>query len=75
LVTEELTSKNYKKIYMECCVYILQSIKFGKYFISQTKDLHKRLARHNSGTGGYTARFVPWIIVWFCKKESLKEAM
>jgi len=60
---------------MECWVYILQSIKFGKYYIGQTKDLQKRLARHNAETGGYTARFMPWIIVWYCKKESRKEAM
>lgn len=44
---------------MECWVYMLQSIKFGKYYIGQTKDLQKRLARHNAETGGYTARFMP----------------
>jgi putative endonuclease len=41
-------------------VYIIQSLKDGTYYIGSTRDLTKRLERHNQGRSTYTKGKKPW---------------
>lgn len=45
-------------------VYILNSIKSGKYYIGHTHDLKARLARHNAGRVKSTKYGLPWNVVY-----------
>ncbi|MBI1770197.1 MAG: GIY-YIG nuclease family protein [Bacteroidetes bacterium] len=60
---------------MEFYVYILQSEKDGSFYIGQTNDLIKRLARHNAGSEKYTSKKTPWKIFWNMKVDSRSAAM
>ena len=44
-------------------IYILKSIKNGKYYIGSTRNLEKRLKEHNSGKMKSTKGLIPWEIV------------
>jgi putative endonuclease len=44
-------------------VYILKSLKNGKYYIGQTENIGERIKRHNTGGVKSTRYFVPWEIV------------
>jgi putative endonuclease len=44
-------------------VYLLESVKDGRYYIGQTRDLELRLTYHNSGRSRYTKGKGPWIII------------
>jgi putative endonuclease len=47
-------------------VYILRSINFpDKIYIGKTRNLKKRLAKHNEGGNISTLRYKPWKYVWF----------
>jgi putative endonuclease len=37
-------------------VYILHSARLEKYYVSQTNNLHQRVAKPNSGISSYTSR-------------------
>jgi putative endonuclease len=50
---------------MKFITYILQSVKFGKYYIGHTHDMEDRLVRHNSGLVRSTKKYLPWVIVYF----------
>ena len=45
-------------------VYILKSIKNDRYYIGSTKDIQKRLIKHNNGEVDSTKKFLPWILVF-----------
>jgi len=45
-------------------VYILQSISDGSYYIGYTKNLNKRFLQHNKAKTGYSARKIPWQLVY-----------
>ncbi|MFM2139099.1 MAG: hypothetical protein RJA57_1406 [Bacteroidota bacterium] len=45
-------------------VYILQSLKDGRYYKGQTNDLDRRLNEHNRGEEKSTAPYIPWKLVW-----------
>ena len=45
-------------------VYIIKSIKTGKYYIGSTSNLDERLKRHNSSRNKSTRNGVPWKIVY-----------
>jgi putative endonuclease len=46
-------------------VYILQSLKTGKFYIGHTNDLTRRVEEHNTGRGGqYTQQNRPWLLVY-----------
>lgn len=52
-----------------CFVYVIKSLTTGKIYIGQTKDLDKRLSRHNgeliSKAGSYTKlNKGPWVTVY-----------
>lgn len=55
-------------------VYILESKKTGSYYFGQTKDLKKRIERHNSGRNKSTKAGIPWEIKWEKKFETRSEA-
>ena len=44
-------------------VYILQSLKSGKYYVGHTDDLPFRFTQHNNGYSKSTKSGVPWKIV------------
>ena len=45
---------------MDGWVYILQSLKNGRYYVGSTNDLERRLSEHNSGKCKYTSKTGPW---------------
>jgi putative endonuclease len=46
-------------------VYILESIKDGKFYTGFTSDLEKRLDDHNSGKVLSTKSRIPFVIVYY----------
>jgi len=56
-------------------VYILKSLKNGHYYIGNTKDLNRRLERHNRGLEKYTKKFIPYKLVYFEKYNSITDAI
>ena len=55
-------------------VYILYSEKMAKHYIGQTNNLEQRLKRHNDGYENFTAKGLPWVLVWSTSKKSRAEA-
>ncbi|MFA5820567.1 MAG: GIY-YIG nuclease family protein [Candidatus Gracilibacteria bacterium] len=45
-------------------VYILKSQKHNRYYIGSTKDVAKRLEKHNSGGSTYTRAYRPWEVIY-----------
>ena len=45
-------------------VYVLRSIKFGKYYIGSTNNIINRLKKHNSGLVKSTKSFKPWKLAY-----------
>ena len=45
---------------MKYAVYILRSLKVGKYYIGSTENIEKRLAKHNRGEVQSTKAYRPW---------------
>ncbi|MBI5216378.1 MAG: GIY-YIG nuclease family protein [Ignavibacteriae bacterium] len=60
---------------MKYAVYILRSIKTGKYYIGQTQNLEDRLARHNSGHSFSTRHGKPWEIIHIEKYDTRSDAV
>ena len=60
---------------IEFYVYILKSLSHKKVYIGQTENLDRRLREHNSGKSNYTAKFVPWEIVYTEKFYSRVNAL
>ena len=60
---------------MEYEVYILFSQKYLKYYVGQTKDIEKRIIRHNKGYVPSTKSGLPWDLVLTIKVENRSEAM
>jgi putative endonuclease len=58
-----------------CFVYILQSIKSGKFYVGHALDLPKRLNHHNSGYSKSTKSGVPWEIVHTEEYQTRSDAM
>ncbi|MBI2578052.1 MAG: GIY-YIG nuclease family protein [Candidatus Wildermuthbacteria bacterium] len=56
------------------CVYLLQSEKDNSFYIGQTNDLEKRLARHNNGFVVSTKKKIPWCLLGYEKYQSRNEA-
>jgi len=55
-------------------VYILQSTKYGRYYIGHTNNLVDRLRRHNKGYVKSTTKFKPWQLVFFENFNTKSEA-
>ena len=45
-------------------LYILRSLKNGKYYVGSTKDVEKRLRQHNDGKTKSIKAFVPYELVY-----------
>jgi len=51
--------------------YILYSPKIQRFYTGQTKNLDRRLEEHNRGKSLFTAKGIPWMVV-FSKAGNLK---
>ncbi len=62
---------------MNYCVYILFSVKLGKYYIGQTEALSERLTLHNNKEFPHssTKAGVPWIVFFNIECQSRKQAV
>ena len=54
--------------------YILKSLKTNRYYIGSTKDIEKRLKKHNSGSVHSTKAYRPWKSVFKEKYLTISEA-
>ncbi len=45
-------------------IYILKSLKNGRYYVGQTENMGERIKKHNSGQVKSTKPFLPWQIVY-----------
>jgi putative endonuclease len=47
-------------------VYIIRSQAFPRQeYTGATADLRRRMADHNSGKSTHTAKYIPWVPVWY----------
>ncbi len=60
---------------MKWYVYILRSLRDGKYYIGYTSNLERRLKEHNSGRQRSTRNRAPFELVYYEEYESKSEAM
>ena len=59
-------------------VYLIESLKFGTYYIGQTRDVNERLENyHNTGRCTYTKQRTPWKLLAYkifpTRGEAMKE--
>ncbi|MFH2096204.1 MAG: GIY-YIG nuclease family protein [Bacteroidota bacterium] len=62
-----------KKI--EIIVFILISLRDGRFYIGQTSDLESHLKAHNKGLSAYTKNFIPWEALASKNVETRSEAI
>jgi putative endonuclease len=55
-------------------VYILRSIRNGRYYIGRTDDLRRRLREHNAGRSRSTKAFQPWELAYSESYDTLSQA-
>ena len=55
-------------------IYILNSIKDGRYYIGRCADVNKRFNQHNAGLVRSTKFHLPWKIVYTEEYRTLSEA-
>ncbi len=55
-------------------LYILHSIKTGRYYIGSCADISQRLNQHNAGLVRSTKFYLPWKIVYTEEYKTLPEA-
>lgn len=55
-------------------VYILRSVKSGRYYIGSTNDVHRRVAEHNHGYVASTKNLTPLVLMVFVQCTTLGEA-
>ena len=56
-------------------VYIIRSIKFGKFYIGIAQNLEKRLTCHNRGSTQSTKSYRPYQLLYFEKYNTKSEAL
>jgi putative endonuclease len=56
-------------------VYIIESIRYGTYYIGQTNNLPERLRRHNNGIVKSTKSRKPYRLCYFEEFDTRSEAM
>ena len=60
---------------MAYVVYILRSLRSGRYYCGHTKALYRRFLEHNSGKSLSTRSGKPWALEWWEYHPSRGEAM
>lgn len=76
-----MESRHWREKLSSCMwiVYILQSEKFGRYYIGHTANLEKRILDHNSGKTRSTKGYAPYSLVYkeefSTKSEAYKREM
>jgi putative endonuclease len=55
-------------------VYLLKSLRNGRFYIGQTQNVEARLARHNNGRNSATEPSRPWMLVKVEEYLTRKEA-
>ena len=55
--------------------YIIRSKTLEKYYIGSCANVEKRLEYHNNGWSRYTKAGIPWMLCYFEKFYSKKEAL
>lgn len=45
-------------------VYVLRSLKSGKYYVGMAIDVERRLDEHNKGKSKFTSGHVPWELIY-----------
>ena len=55
-------------------IYILSSIKNGRYYVGSCEDVDKRLKRHNTGLVRSTKFYLPWEVIYTEEYKTLPEA-
>jgi putative endonuclease len=56
-------------------VYVIRSLKDGRYYIGSSSDVHKRLNFHNAGLQRSTRNRIPFELVYFEELPSKHEAL
>ena len=56
-------------------LYILKSLKNGRYYIGQTSNIQSRIHRHNSKKVPSTAGLTPWVLVYLEFYETRSEVV
>lgn len=56
-------------------VYVLKSLKTGRYYKGQTYNLLNRISRHNKGLEKFTSKELPWELVFHTSADTRSEAM
>ena len=54
-------------------VYLIENA-VGRRYIGISENVDKRLTDHNAGLSKWTAKHVPWQLVWASRETSLSEA-
>ena len=55
-------------------VYVLQSLKDGRFYKGLTKNVETRLKEHNTGQTKSTKGYCPWVLVYQEELKTLSEA-
>ncbi len=55
-------------------IYVLQSLKNGRFYIGSTNNLERRLIEHNQGRSTYTSFTKPFKIIFSQKFDNLSIA-
>lgn len=55
-------------------VYVLSSQKIWQWYIGLTRDLRKRILRHNTGKNKATKHGVPWKLIYYEASITQKDA-
>lgn len=55
-------------------VYVLKSMKNGRYYVGSTNDLTRRMAEHKRGKTKYTRNSGPYKLIYKRSFRTLKEA-
>ena len=56
-------------------VYILESLEYpNKHYTGFTKDLEKRIEKHNNGEVTHTTKYKPWKIITYLAFEQESKA-
>ena len=60
---------------MKYYTYVLYSPVYDKIYIGYTNNLERRLHFHNKGIQGWTAKYIPWDLVYHEEFETKSEAI